>query len=242
MMNYSDEIINAYVDSELTGPEKEKLKQDIRDNEELADKVHTICELKKSLKSSYGQIPLPVSDDEERTGFYQINIKVAAVAVLFLCVGYFLGINVNGIQINDNYVEQNDVVNGIRLTPVDFQQPNKIILHVASSDPKVLYDTLYRVDSIIEKYDTNKLPFELEVVANSGGIDLFRKDVSPYRNRIKQIAQNYSNVSFIACTNAMEKLRLKGIKPDLIAKTKTGVTAIEQIVKRLQEGWVYLKV
>jgi len=131
---------------------------------------------------------------------------------------------------------------GIKLTPVNFQEPNKIILHVSSSDPDALYSTLYKVDTILEKYKENKIPFELEVVANSGGIDLFREDVSPYKKRIKQIMKNYSNVSFIACTNAIDKLRLKGVEPDLFAETRTDVTAIEQIVKRLQEGWVYLKV
>jgi uncharacterized protein len=242
MTNYSDEIINAYVDGELDGPEKEKFKQDIKLDEQLAEKVHSICELKKTLKSNYGQMPLPESGDRSRTGFYQSYIKSTAVAVLVLCVGLFLGININSVQIKSDFAGQNDVINGVKLTPVDLQQPNKIILHVSESDPEVLYKTLYQIDSILQAYSKSKKPFELEVVANSGGIDLFRNDVSPYKDRIKQIIKNYNNVSFIACSNAMEKLRLKGIEPDLIADTKTGVTAIDQIVKRLQEGWVYLKV
>jgi len=50
------------------------------------------------------------------------------------------------------------------------------------------------------------------------------------------------NVSFIACSNALERLRSRGIEPKIIAHTRTGGTAIDQIVKRLQQGWVYIKV
>jgi intracellular sulfur oxidation DsrE/DsrF family protein len=52
----------------------------------------------------------------------------------------------------------------------------------------------------------------------------------------------YSNVSFIACSNAINRLRMQGVEPKIIAHSKTGDTAVERIVKRLQEGWVYVKV
>ena len=240
-MKYSDEIINAYVDGELEGPEKEQFKQDIKDDAELADQVISLCELKKSLKSTYSQIPLPISGNEHNSS-YPVNLKQYAAAVIILCMGYFLGFGVNSALEKNSYVAQDNIVNGVQLTPVSLQQPNKIILHVSSNNSQVLYKTLSEINKILENYDENKLPFELEVVANSGGINLFRKDVSPYKKRIKQIIQTYSNVSFIACTNAIDKMRLKGIEPDLISDTKTGVTAIEQIVKRLQDGWVYIKV
>ncbi len=239
MAHYSDEIINAFVDGELGGSEKEKFKQDIKDNKQLADKIQTLCELKQSLKSSYSQVSLPDSYSEKYSSSY--NIKSVAFSILILCTGFFLGTCLDVAHINDNYSEKNEM-QGIKLTPVNLHKPNKIILHISSSEPEALYKTLHKIDTILETYNENKMPFKLEVVANSGGIDLFRNDVSPYKKRIKQIIGNYSNVSFIACTNAIERLRLKGIEPDLIAETKTGVTAIEQIVKRLQDGWVYLKV
>jgi hypothetical protein len=241
-MHYSDEIINAYIDGELEGPEREKFKDDLQNNEELANKVRILCGLKCSLKSSYSQIPLPGPIQQDPVGFYFGNIKLAVVAVLILCVGYFLGSAVNVTQIKSSPVVHNDVIKGIKLTPVSLQESNKIILHIASGDTDILYKTLYKIDTILEKYRENEIPFELEVVANSGGINLFREETSPYKNRIKQIMKNYTNVTFIVCANAIERLRMQGVEPGLIAHTETGVTAIEQIVKRLQQGWVYIKV
>lgn len=246
MTSYSDEILNAFVDGELEGHEKEKFKLDMQNDEQLKNHVHALCNLKKSIQSGYAQVPLPKQVDETKSSTSLLDIKLVMLVVLVLCAGFFLGSVVSHKQTKADYAthekEKLDKINGVKLTTVDLQQPNKIILHVSSSSADVLYNTLHKVDVILDKYKKNKIPFELEVIANSGGIDLLREDVSPYKERIKEIMKDYNNVSFIACTNAIEKLQMKGIKPDLIAETKIGKTAIEQIIKRLQEGWVYVKV
>lgn len=239
---YSDEIINAYIDGELDGTERQGFQSDMEHNAELAERVQTLCSLKKSVQSSYQQVPFISRQLDPQTGFR--NWAQGVAALLLLCVGILAGWLGHG-----NFIHETSLANaseatlkGIQLTPVNLNHPNKIILHIASDDNDHLRQTLEKVDTIIAQYKNSGLPFKVEVVANAGGINLLRKDVSPYKKHISQLMHDYSNISFIACSNALDRLRLQGIEPQLIEHTKTGVTAVEQIIKRLQQGWVYMKV
>ncbi len=241
---YSDEIINAYIDGELDGVEKQGFQSDMEHDASLSARVHALCSLKKTIQSSYQRVPFISRQPEPATGIRSWAQGIAAL--LLLCVGVLAGwlghTNFNHEKSLAGNTTSESTLKGIQLTPVNLSRPNKIILHIASDDNDRLRQTLEKVDTIIAQYKNTGLPFKIEIIANAGGINLLREDTSPYRERIGQLMQNYSNVSFIACSNALDRLRLQGIKPHLITNTKTGVTAVEQIIKRLQQGWVYMKV
>ena len=237
---YSDEMINAFVDDELDSRDRESIKRDMETDAELYETVKAVCALKKSLKQSYADLSLathvPLNDSVINR---YMGWRQSVAALLLICAGMVFGwYGNNGLQ---SFVKVNDL-RGVQLTPVNLQQSNKIVLHVSSSDGDKLEKTLHQVEYIINQYQASQLPYEIEIIANSGGIDLLRQDVSPYADRVAHLMSKHDNISFIACSNAIEKLRLQGIEPRMIAHTRTGGTAIEQIVKRLQQGWVYIKV
>lgn len=244
---YSDEIINAFVDDELDGPEREKFKSAMSQDPELEQKVHSVCELKRTIKNAYQDIPVATSDSHRAALCRYLGWQHAVAAVLMLCIGAFVG-----WQSHDEYQalqhyaahesDAYDTLHGLKLTPVSLQKSNKIVLHISSGDSEKLKKAINQVEHILSQYKNNSLSFDLEVLANSTGLDMLRVDVSPYRNKIESIMASHENVSFIACSNALQRLREKGIEPRLIADTKTDVTAVEQIIKRLQQGWVYVKV
>jgi intracellular sulfur oxidation DsrE/DsrF family protein len=84
--------------------------------------------------------------------------------------------------------------------------------------------------------------FRLEVVANDGGIELLRRDTSPFPQRIEALLSRYDNISFLACANALRKLRERGVEVELLPGTRSDHTAIDEIIERLEGGWRYLKV
>ncbi|MCW8853398.1 MAG: hypothetical protein OQK76_11015 [Gammaproteobacteria bacterium] len=242
--HYSDELINTFVDGELDGQEKMAFRKAMAEDSELSARVNALCELKQSVQLSYSHIiDTPDYGTVNSSVKYNNLRQVCSAAIIFLITGVTFG------WLSHHYIGNKiahsttaESINGIKLTPVNMQQSNRIIMHIASSAPDKLKATLDKIESILSQYQENKLPFELEIIANAGGIDLLRKDVSPYQARIASIMKTNRNVSFIACSNAMDRLRTLGIEPDLIAETKSDRTAVEQIVKRLQQGWVYVKV
>lgn len=237
----SDEMINAFIDDELDSQDKLAIKSAMENDAVLHSRIQNLCTLKKAVKHSYQQLPVV---DGQFTGNRKITrgrwMQSAAVLSL-LTLGLIFGWLVRGEY---DFAEQARAYAGsIQLdSQTPLEQSSKVILHVSSSEPARLGYTLKQVSSIIEKYSRHQMDFEIEVVAHSSGIDLLREDVSPYKKEIMDMMNRYQNVKFIACNNAIDRLRLQGIEPRLIPHTQTGVTAVEQIVKRLQQGWVYIKV
>lgn len=238
---YSDEMINAFVDDELDREERQAFKLLMEQDRMLHQRVRNICEIKKAVKASYSEIPVPEMSTSRQPRRMQIWTQVAVVAMV-MCLGLVIG----WYSHKDlAYVANTGVssqLKGIHLSQVNFTKSNKIILHVGGSSHNRLKRTLDKIQLIISQYSKNDMPFQLEIIANAGGLDLLREDVSPYKRQIEDIMAKYHNVSFFACSNTLDRLRAEGIKPMLIKHTKTGSTAVEQIVKRLQEGWVYVKV
>lgn len=241
-INFSDELINAYVDGELNGSEKEAFKKAMAEDKSLADKVNSLYELKQFVQSSYAHVS--ESENYSHTNSstkYKKLLKFSSAAGVFLLIGASFGW-LSHQYLNNSPAVTTSPLNGFKLSPVNMQQSSKIILHVENSKHETLKLTLDKIEAILNQYQITKQPFELEVIANAGGIDLLRKDVSPYEKKIESIIKTNQNVSFIACSNTLHRLKMQGIETKLIADTKIGPTALEQIVKRLQQGWIYIKV
>ena len=83
--------------------------------------------------------------------------------------------------------------------------------------------------------------FTLEIIANGGGVELLRKDKSPFPHRVEALMAEYANVSFMACANALRQLEEQGVKVDLLPGVKANHTAIDKIIHRLEQGWSYLR-
>ena len=65
---------------------------------------------------------------------------------------------------------------------------------------------------------------------------------SPYAKRIHQIVESNENVSFLACGIAMENAKLKeGHDITLIPDAHKIDAALEQILRRLKAGWLYVR-
>jgi len=237
-LHISDEMVNAFIDDELDQQDKLAIKSAMVDDDVLRSRIESLCTLKKSVKHSYQQLPvLDGRSSANRT--ISVHWMKAVAMVSLLTTGLIFGWLVRGEY---DAGEQMDFAKTIQLDTQLPEQSSKIILHVSSSEPDRLSYTLQQVSGIIEKYTRHQMDFEIEVVAHASGIDLLREDVSPYKKEIMDVMERYQNVTFIACNNAVDRLRLQGIEPRLIPRTRTNVTAVDQIVKRLQQGWVYLKV
>jgi intracellular sulfur oxidation DsrE/DsrF family protein len=71
---------------------------------------------------------------------------------------------------------------------------------------------------------------------------MLRPDKSPVKDRIKNFAASFDNISFAACGNTMKKMSKKEGKAisvfDFAKKVDSGIV---QIMKRQDQGWHYLR-
>lgn len=232
-MKFSEEMINAYADGELQGSEKAEFEQVLMHDAELQQSVEKVMALKSSIKQAYADIELPVEPVHK-----PVNYAVAAY-VLFLLLGFSGGWLSSGL-VTDPVATSHDV--GVDSGIANVEQAEKYILHIGSHDVEKFKHVLDKAETLVSRYQDDLQLIELEIIANANGLDLFRESASPYAQRVKQLSNKYPNIKFIACTNAIERLREKGIEPDLINAVHQGPTALDQVVKRMNQGWTYIKI
>jgi intracellular sulfur oxidation DsrE/DsrF family protein len=231
-MKFSEDMVNAYADGELQGSEKDEFEAALICDADLQYALDEVLELKSVLRSAYRNIEeLPAQRQSP-----VLSYRLASYIGLFLLV--FSSGWVSGDFIN----KSNSVSAVTKNASADSTALNKYILHIGTHDDAKFRRALNEAEALLTKYQANQSPVELEVIANAGGLDLFRENATPYAERIRRISQTYPNIRFIACSNAIDRLREKGIEPNLINTVQQGPTAIDQVVMRMNQGWSYIKI
>lgn len=118
----------------------------------------------------------------------------------------------------------------------------RVVLHVSSSRRETLQTALDDVEEVLRASAQRGRRIEIEIVANSSGLELLRADTSPFPARIASLRAAYSNLTLVACNQTIDRLREKGVTVHLLPGVQSAPTALDQIVKRLQGGWAYVRV
>lgn len=233
----SQEYLNALVDGELTADERERAYRRI---EEDADFKARVCEtrtLKEMLKGGYADLAPPRAAG--RRGFNGLPQAMAAMLILALGLG--------GGWLARGEFERPPQVDRLAGLPSGYQpvalsnriDPGKVLLHLDSNDPARLEAVLDLAERMLAQGGGEA---RIEVVVNSYGLNLLREDVSPYRERIARLADDHSNIAFVACGQSIARFKRDGVRVDLVPEASVASSAIGEILGRMQDGWVYVKV
>jgi intracellular sulfur oxidation DsrE/DsrF family protein len=234
---FSDEQIQAFVDDEIDTHDRAEIMEAVRNDEKLACRICELLQLKDSVRLAYREPPQPDHtitrwQTSHKTG---LSIKTAAAVVLFT-VG-----SVTGWLLHTQPGFTSPAARIAQMAPAE-EEYKRVILHVSTADPARLGQALDDAEQLLSSYKDRPEMVQLEVVANTEGLTLLRADASPYAERIRHLAQEYDNISFLACSRTIEKLRMKGINVHLVPEAMVIPGALEEIVDKLQEGWVYIRV
>lgn len=233
-MKFSDEMISAYADGELQGAEKTEFESVLQHDIDLQNAINDIYELKAQLHHTYKDVSAPVEEQRKTT-----NYRMAAYSA-FLFVAFTSGWISSDLMHPRITAEQADAFQqSVRAVEA---KPGKYILHIGKRDDGKFKKTLDEAEALMAKYQNSNQDIQLEIIANAGGLDLFRSGETSYSDRVEHLIERFPNIKFIACSNAIERLRERGIEPDLINAVHQGTTAIDQVVKRVNEGWTYIKI
>jgi intracellular sulfur oxidation DsrE/DsrF family protein len=118
---------------------------------------------------------------------------------------------------------------------------DRILVHVSSGNRETLGTALDEVEDLLRGARAAGRKVEVEIVANSTGLDLLRVDASPYLARVAALRRQFPNLAFVACNQTIERLREHGVAVELLPGVHVAPSALDQVVKRLQSGWVYIR-
>jgi intracellular sulfur oxidation DsrE/DsrF family protein len=209
----SDEQLNAFTDGELESEEENRIFSQAELDPELDARLCQHRKLKEMVQHAYRDVGpgrTPAQGLPRRS-----LLGLAAAALMLLAIG------AAGGWLTTRAFDSGAAA---AAAPV-VASHERWLLHVASSDPRDLERALNRAD---------------QLTADAGTPALLRSDVTPFGDRIRQLAEQ--DVLFFACSRAIERLEQQGITVRLVPEANARHTALDRVVLRLQDGWSYEKI
>lgn len=240
----SDETLHAFVDGELDIAEREAFTARMQSDPELAQRVCAARTLRDMVKLAYAEPPAAggrAAETRARRAF----VQRCAFGCLVLCAGLVVGWMLRGLDVPATTAMLMPAARDAALQPVSLARepdPNRILLHLDNGAPEKMRVVLDEAERLLDEADRQGRVMQLEVIANSHGLDLLRAGHSPYADRIEHMRQRHANLQLVACSQTIARFRSEGQKVELLPVARTAPTAIGEIVTRLQQGWTYVRV
>lgn len=238
----SDETLHGFVDGELDVAESEALTARLRDDKELAQRVCALRSLKSMVRLAYAEPPAAAGREQRAMPRRQF-MRRCAYGCLVLLVGLSGGWALRGMEPQAVATAPVAVQRGVQTVSLAREaDPNRVILHLDSAAPEKMRAALDQAERLLDEAEQQGRAMQLEVIANSRGINLLRAGVSPHAARMARMKQRYANLRWVACGQSIARFVNDGEKVVLLPATQTAPTAIGEIVTRLQQGWTYVRV
>jgi len=232
----SEEQLNAFVDNELDTEDRAHVLSAMQEDRDLSEEVATLQQVNDLIALAYEETPTVEHQIKKGMSFGWMPLRLVA-ALVILVIGSILGWMLH--QSND--LPSNPSFTNLSQLNTKHPSDNKILIHINAMDKTRINQALNDTEQLLDNAKKAGHLLKVEVVANESGLGMLRKG-SPYAKRIHQIAVNHKNVSFLACGVAMETARLKERHPiKLIPEAQKIHAALEQILLRLKEGWLYVR-
>jgi uncharacterized protein len=124
------------------------------------------------------------------------------------------------------------------------KKEHRIAFHVDQNDPAVMNQTLNNVSNMMEYYHGKGEQAQIEVVAYGPGLNMYRNDKSPVKDRLQRIKDGSfpSSVVFVACgitKDGMEKA--EGHEVPLVPQATVMPSGVVRLTELQEQGWSYIR-
>ncbi len=251
--NISEDRLNAFIDGELDAAEKSEVFESLGKDAALNQQVCELRQLSELVRHAYSNPPESEKYRKPEPRRMRMWGRVAS-AILLVGLGGMLGWAAHqpaGQQqadpgIHAVYWDKDHAFQNTSLNKITGQQGTKrVIVHLNTSSVARFEQALDTAERLLETYADTELGAEIEIVTNASAIKMLRTGYSPYAERVRALQERYLNLTFLACKDALDHVReLEELETDVTLLPDVDVTpsALEHILNRLSEGWVYINV
>jgi len=242
----SEEMLSAFVDGQLDARESAAILGQVGADGRLREDVCRTRLLKEMVRTGYRDLaPRPAAAPKARRPLASVALAVALLAALF---GWQAGAWMPGgaptapesAAGGAGPVAQT-VVAGSTLDEALLTSASRILVHVSSARRDEVGAALDGIEALLRDARAGNRHIAIEVIANIGGIDVLRADVSGHAARIAALRADYPELTFIACGQTLARLRERGTDVQLLPGVQVTTSALDQVVRRLHDGWLYVR-
>lgn len=231
----SDEYLNAFADGQLAADERQRLLARLESDPGFKARACEVHALKERVKGAYADLPASRQTmPHRRTPAWRQALAAGLLLALGLAGGWLA---------HDRY----DAPRAPRLAglPPGYQalalsdraDTTRVVVHLDSGESERFQAALDLAEQLLRQPGR-----QVEIVANSDGLNLLRLDASGHEARIAQLAQRHANLSFVACAQTIRRFQREGLQVQLLPQAQVTSAAINEILARMQQGWFYVRV
>ncbi len=243
--NYSDEVINGYLDGELDARTEKEIMLAALDDPELKKHIHELRQIRALVRQAFAIEPatgVAGSNPFSRHRIAAMSIAASVLMVVGVLIGWGLqpAVPIDNVQA---FIGPGSFKTAPQLVSGNYRENTRVILLISSAETKSMRATLDQAEYLLEAYRDAGRALRLEILVNSEGLNLFRQDTTPFSQRLASMQRKYRNLELLACNKTIQRLkREKQIDAKLVSGVKVVPSALDQILSRLNDGWSYIKV
>jgi len=241
--NFSDELLNAYIDGEISTEDEISILEAMQQDTALVKRVNELKRVKLLVCSTY-----KTNSIDNSTSKNKMNIPLSFAASILLTIGILGGWSSHKYYTNNetsiNIVSENNIPkDNVQGNNVSKYKTWNIVLHVNTNDEYIQKTILDETESLLESFKESNEKVKVEIVAYGRGVFLFDSEKSKYKDRLSSLKDNFSNLSYAVCGRTVKRLeKVGGRKINLISKMTVARSGIYQIIKRQKQGWNYIRI
>jgi intracellular sulfur oxidation DsrE/DsrF family protein len=117
---------------------------------------------------------------------------------------------------------------------------HRVVIQVTQNDPAVMNMALNNAENLSKYFQDKGEKIEIELVAYGAGLNMFRSDTSPVKDRLAALSGK--NMTFSGCGNTLanqSKMEQKDIS--LVPEAHVVATGIARVVELEERGWTYVR-
>jgi len=234
---YSDEMLNAYIDDELEQNDHINISAAMASDYNLRARVEELRVVRNLVKISY-ELDLNPSTLPTNKKFGKAMLGLAAS--LILMIGVLAGWVANQFSSTPSLL---DLAQTIEKRTSIKTGKNNIMLHLSSNNRHQWKVVLDEIVQTLDSANERNSDIKVHLVTNGKAINVARLDNNPFAKRIRGMMKKYPNFTIQVCRQTLERLYYsKNKKLKLLPGTEIVRSALGEVIKRRQEGWLYLKI
>jgi intracellular sulfur oxidation DsrE/DsrF family protein len=230
--------LNALVDGELDRSEESRVLDAIRQDPDLERQACELRHAKHLVRNAYrDETPLRGKHGRGPPVGWRW-LAVAAVSLVTLgASGGWIG---HSLQLRGQDGDYSWLAK-YRGAVTQAASADRVLLHLSSSAPERVSAMVDEAEGMLRAARQASRAVSIEIVANNTGLDALRLDVTSDAGRLAALQAEYPNLTLVACAQTIERLRERGVQARLLPRATVATSALDQIVKRIHEGWTYVR-
>jgi len=235
---YSDEMLNAYIDDELHHDDYVTISAALTTDHVLRARIEKLRVVHSLVQVSYRE--LEMDDAIYLKSRFLERTQLALAASLFLMVGALLGWMVNHYYTSPSLF---DMAHTIENRTSAKAGKSNIMLHLSSDNPYRWKVVLDEIEQALVSASTHHSDLQVHLVTHGKAIKVAQLEKNPFADRIQHMMKKYPNFTIQVCRQTLERMyysKNKSVK--LLPGAEIVRSALGEIIKKRQQGWLYLKI